>query len=821
MFFNRHSTMKLKSFLIILVICFLSKLNLITAQVSGGKVPGAPEMPPQRSVQISADEQNFNDSLINSRTNPKTAKDATIGTKLTPEELALEKKTTLRNKIFGTEIFSNKNLKFDANMNMATPVDYKIGPSDELTLDIYGYSQKTYKLKVDTEGYVNIEKIGLIPVNGLSIDEAKSRIRNRLSKVYVGISPSDGYATDTYISLSLGNIRTIRVTVLGEAVNPGTYSLSSLGTVMNALYLAGGPNEIGSYRAIELIRKDKLVASIDLYEFLIKGIKQNDVRLLDQDRILIKPYWKRVELEGQIKKPGIYEVTATEPLAKVIENAGGFNELAYTSRLRIIRNTEREKRILDAKKEDFSRFTLENGDVITINEILERFENQVIINGAVFRPGNFSLNDNPTLLTLLRSAEGVKEDAFLQNARIIRLKPDHNQSILSFNLGRLLNGDDPDITLQREDRIEISSIFNLKEEFNVGIRGEINFKIQGEVLTEKEELEKKEDEVTQGGPVFQKFPFYNDMTLLDLIVLGNGFKESAAGGSIDVVRRKRKSGAMDDLNITSDLSKTFTFKIGSNLLLNDKDAVFPLEPFDEVFVRASPNYEAQQFVTINGQVVKQGPYGILNKNERISDIIKRAGGTTEFAFIEGATLLRRVKLTDLELEAKNKQIEVLKDGKNQALKIEDAKKESNERIGIDMEKAIKNPGSFYDLILQDGDVITVPKYPQTVKVSGEVLYPNTTQFEDNGHFKTYISKAGGFTNQSLRKKSYILYANGSAGQTKRFLFFNMFPKVRPGSEIIIPERVRQTNIQSIAGTIGTITGGLSTIITSYLLIKSL
>jgi protein involved in polysaccharide export with SLBB domain len=771
-----------------------------------GKVPGAPETPPQRAIEINADDQKFNDSLLNARG------DANATDKLlTPAEQA---KKNLRDKIFGSAIFSNKNLKFDANLNMSTPVDYHLGAGDELNIELYGYSQATYKLKVQPDGYIVLGKDGLVIVNGLTIEEAKERIKNKLSKTHVGLLAHDGYSVNTYLNVSLGNIRTIRVSVIGEVVNPGTFSLSSLSTIMTALYQAGGPNEIGSYRNVHLIRNNKVAAKIDLYDFLIKGIKGNDVHLQEQDRILVNHYDTRVEFEGEVKKPGIYEVVSGENLDKAIEFAGGFTENAYSNKLKVIRNTDREKKILDAKNEEFSGFKLYTGDKIFVEKILERFENQVNINGAVFRPGQYSLDSNPTILTLIKNAEGAREDAYLQKVRIIRLKSDLTISTITINLAKILNGEEPDVKLQREDRIEVTSNFDLKEIFTVGIRGEINkvpvpmpVEAIANIPAPKLELEKA--------------PFYNDMKLSDLIMFAKGLKESAAGGSIDVTRRKKKSGALDDQNITTELGQTYTFHIKSNLRLDEKDENFPLEPFDEVFVRASPNYETQQFITVTGQVVKQGPYGLLRKDERISDVIKRCGGPTEFAFIEGATLVRENKLTALELETKRKQLAAIQNTKNAKLEVDEVNTVNRERISIDLAKAINNPGSDFDQILQDGDVLNIPKFPQTVKLSGEVLYPNTTQFEGNYGFTDYISRAGGFTSESMKRKSYILYANGSVDRTKKFLLFNLYPKVRPGSEIIVPQKAKKTTLGEIFGAFGGIAQTLGALVTSYLLIKSL
>ncbi len=790
-----------------LFLFLLASLNLANAQnqkpAGSGKVPGMPETAPMRAIEINADDQAFNDSLLNANKAPAGGGAAAAGL---PAGDALAKQA-YREKIFGNSIFSNKNLKFDANLNMATPVDYRIGPGDELVVELYGFSQKTFNLKVQPDGHVNVDKFGLIPVNGLTIEEAKERIKNKLSKIYVGLNAYNGYSANTSLNVSLGDIRTIRVYVIGDAVNPGTFSLPSVSSVMTALYLAGGPSEIGSYRNIDLIRKNKVVAKIDLYEFITTGIKGTDVRLQDEDRILINPFKTRIELIGNVKKPSFFELLPSENLNKAIEYAGGFTEEAYTNKLRVVRNTDRERKLLDVKGSEINEFAVKNGDKISIDKILERVENQVNINGAVFRPGAYSLTENPTLLTLLKSAEGPKEDAYLQKVRIIRLKPDLTTSVFSLNLGKMLNGEIEDIALQREDRVEVNSNFDLKEIYSVGIRGEVN-KIVGAVPD-------------AAGVVLplEQAPYYNDMTLMDLIMYANGFKESAAGGSIDVNRRKRKSGALDDITITSDLGNTFQFKIKSNLQLDEKDANFPLEPFDEVFVRSSPNYETQQFITVAGQVIKPGPYGLLRKDERLSDLIKRTGGLSDFAFTEGATLVRENILTAIELETKNKQLAALKTTGNAALDVEAVAPITRERIGIDLEKAIGNPGSNYDVILQNGDVLTIPKKPQTVKLSGEVLYPNTTQFADAFTFKDYISRAGGYTSQSLKGKSYILYANGSVDRTKKFLLFNKYPKVRPGSEIVVPIKVKRTTFGEVVGTLAGVSTALGTIIGILTLLK--
>jgi protein involved in polysaccharide export with SLBB domain len=807
----RFSKLNIFIFCLILFATTFTKAQTPKDQGQSGKVPGAPETPQLRAIEINPDDQKFNDSLLNAKKGPNTKLPAQgQGGIITAADAA---KQALRDKIFGSNIFNNKNLKFEPNLNIATPVDYRLGPGDKLIVDLYGFSQKNFNLIVQPDGFINVDKFGLIAVNGLTVEEAKERIKNKLSKIYVGLSSSNGYSTNTYLNVSLGDLRTIRVYVIGDAMLPGTYSIPAISSIMTPLHLAGGPSEIGSFRNIQLIRKDKVVAKIDLYDFITTGIKGNDLRLQDEDRIQISSYQTRIELIGNIKKPGLFELLPNESLEKAIEYSGGFTEDAYTNKLRVMRNTDRGHIIIDVPGNEIKSFKLQNGDKITIDKILERIENQVIINGAIFRPGPYSLTENPTLLALLKSAEGPKEDAYLQKVRIIRLKPDLTTSVFSVNLAKLLNGEISDIPLLREDRIEVSSNFDLKEIYTVGIRGEIN-KIDDLPIEDPTKINAPKKEL-----IMEKAPYYNDMTLMDIIMYANGLKESAAGGSIDVIRRKRKSGALDDLTITSDLGKTYSFNIKSNLQLEEKDALFLLEPFDEVFVRASPNYETQQFITVTGQVIKQGPYGLERKDERLSDIIKRTGGLSDFAFVEGATLVRQNVLTDLEIENKKQQLDALKPTKNGTLELDQVATITKERIGIDLDKAIKNPGSNYDIILQDGDILTIPKKPQTVKLSGEVLYPNTTQFDENFSFKDYISRAGGYTGQSLKGSSYILYANGSVDRTKKIFLFKIYPKVRPGSEIVVPLKNKRTTFGEVVGTLAGVSTAMTTIIGILTLLK--
>ncbi len=751
---------------------------------------------------------NSNPRKVNS-----TAKEKSIS-----DSLELEKKNNidanepdsaivaLRKKIFGFNIFNNPKLNFSEDLRMATPKGYILGPDDEILLDINGYSEAHYVLPVSPDGFVRIEKIGNVFVNGITIEEAKSRLLNRLSKIYVGLRSYEGYQPNTFLTVSLGSIRTIKVTVQGEVMVPGTYSVPSLARVMNVLYQAGGPNENGTFRDIRVIRNKRVIASLDLYDFLTSGIQRNDITLNDQDIIKVGVYKSRIEIAGKVKKPGIFENNPNESLDKIMnEYAGGFTPDAYKQLLKIIRYTSTERKLTDLSGDLISSFMPLSGDVINVEGVLvTRFENMVALNGSVFREGQYSVSDNQTLTKLIKRADGFREDAFLGRISITRIRDDLQKEQISVNYNDILTGKIPDVVLKREDIVTVYSSRELQEAFTIRIRGEVNFKPRYE-----------------GGV----FPFQKNMTVEDLIAEAGGLKESAATGRIEVTRRKKNIGKDDPNAITSQIAENKTFAINKDLILDQSASTFVLEPFDEIFVRSSPNYEKQQFVTIEGQVIFPSIYGIERKDEKLSDIIKRAGGLNQQAFPAGATLVRKVQLSKLEVEQKRKQLADLNDNaRNVSLEVEQVEEITEQSIGIDLLKAIDNPGGVADLLLQDGDLIRIPKEPQTVRMQGEVLYPTSTRYVQGLNFKDYIAQAGGFTALSAKNRAFIIYANGSVDRTRKFLFFNVYPKVEQGAQIIVPKRANQVTAQSISATIGTvaqtfaiITGMVTTLLTYRIL----
>lgn len=680
-------------------------------------------------------------------------------------------------KIFGAELFNNKKLTFEPNLKMATPQNYQLGPDDELFIDVSGYSEVSYKLAVSPDGYIRLPQVGPVTVSGLTIEQARRKITKSLSSIYGTISTGE-----TSVNITLGNIRSIKVTVLGEVTHPGTYTLPSLATVFNSLYVSGGPNKNGSFRNIKVIRNGKVLTTIDVYEFLLKGEAKGNVRLQDQDVIKVSSYEKRVELKGEIKREGFYEVTTKETLKDVIEFAGGFTNDAYRDRVKVFRNTSKEKSVADIPSELINMFTPQAGDVYTIDKVLSRFSNRVQISGAVFRPGYFALDEGLTLGGLIKKADGLTEDAFLSRALLYRLKPDNSLEAISFNVSDILNG--KDIPLQREDNIQILSKLKLHEKYTVSIAGEV---------------------MNPGN-----YAFAEGMKVEDLILTAGGLKESASKTKIEIARRIK---SIDVSNPSSEVSSIITYEVNDDLKSADGKEVVLL-PFDVVSIYKLPGFATQRNITIEGEIVHPGQYTLMRSNEKISEIIKRSGGLTATAFAEGAVLVRKRKLSGIDAYIKKKQIESLeKQSKDSVRAKELSESEFSDNlsiVGIELKKILKNPGGEYDLIMEEGDIIRIPRETQTVKISGEVLYPVSIQYQKGKAFNRYVRGAGGYTQRALKKKGYVVYTNGSAESTRKFLVFNIHPKVRPGSEIIVPPREEKRKLTAVE--IVGITSSLATLV---------
>lgn len=719
------------------------------------------------------------------------------GQKLSPADSA---RNAIRQKLFGYSTFANKTYDPNPNLQIATPRDYTVGPGDELNIYLYGYYQQAFeKILVNRDGFISLPRAGNVQVSGKNIDEIRKILIDRFSRFVPGLLGTGGNTAQTNITVSIGSVRNILVYVTGEVINPSAYNISSLSTAFNALYLAGGPNEIGSFRKVRVIRNNRVVSTFDVYDFLTGSDFKGDIRLQDNDNVQVGVFEKRVEISGFVKRQGIFELLPNEKLKDVITLAGGFADNAYTARLRVYRITSKERRIIDVEAKDYETFELKTGDEIIVGEILDRFENIVELEGAVMRPGEYALENSMTLKALIENADGLREDAFVGRINIIRTRLDLSVENISVNLGEILRNEAEDITLKRLDVVVIPSAFDMAENAYVHIQGEVINK----------------DLANNGGT----FTFLANMTLEDLILKSGGFKESAQSAQVEVVRRKR------DINpLASDarIAEVFLFDISKDLTLTQNAANFRLMPFDEVIVRKSPNYQPQQYVSIEGEILIPGVYGITSRNEKISDILQRAGGLTNFAYLEGATLIRRTAKTEVEIMQSGQALETIgSDTRKGTLGVANsAFREEN--IGLNLSKIIASPGTSDDMIIQGGDFIRIPRKLETVQLKGELQYPTTVKFQKGQSFMDYVAQAGGFTNQSLRNRVNVIYPNGTTDRTRRFLFFNIYPRVEPGSEIIVPaRRGNEITAQQALQTAVNITSTLLTLILTVLAFRTI
>jgi protein involved in polysaccharide export with SLBB domain len=669
-----------------------------------------------------------------------------------------------RQRIFGTELFSNKNLTFEPNLHMATPANYRLAANDELLIDVYGYSEVEHRLKVSPDGYIRIPNLGPVYVNGLTIEDARIRITKQLSTIYSGIRSGN-----TSVQISLGNIRSIRVLLIGEIMRPGTYTVPSLATVANALYVSGGPNENGSFRSIQVIRNGQPVATFDLYDFLIRGDLSNNVVLQDQDIVKVNPYKKRVELSGEIKRPAIFEAKENETLQNIIDFAGGYTDNSFKDIIRALRVNNKSREVVDVPADKVASFQLKSGDKFYVDSILTRYTNRVTVSGAVFHPGEYALDEGMTVADLIKKADGVQEVAALSRGMIRRLQADFTPSIISFSLQDVLSGKQQ-ILLQREDSVMIFSKLNLREEYQVKIVGEVNM------------------------PGY--FIYGDSMQLEDLILLAGGLKDAASLKHVEISRRIRTGGIYDSTD--SRMAITQQFDINPDLSGTAAGA-YVLQPFDEVMIRKSPAYNEQANVQIDGEVVYPGSYAINTKKERISDVVRRAGGLRPGAYSEGAVMLRKTFINSSDSVLLLSKLEVFYNKLRDSTDIERMRgtvERKEQLLGIQLDEILAHPGSKYDLYLEEGDVIKVPKKLQTVQMFGEVYFPKKVRFDKNYTFRDYVRGAGGFTGQALKRRSYIVYSNGEVKSTRKVLFFNSYPKAKPGAEIYVPAKRVKSGLSS-------------------------
>ena len=668
------------------------------------------------------------------------------------------------NQVFGRNIFNTRNLTFEPSVNIATPLNYRLGPGDEVIIDIWGASQNTIRQQISPDGTINIQKIGPVNLNGLTIAEANDYLKKTLNKIYNGLNNANDPTSD--IRLTLGSIRTIQINVMGEVVQPGTYSLSSFSTVFHALYRAGGVSDIGSLRNVQLVRNGKNIATIDVYQFIMKGNIQDDVRLQEGDVVIVPAYDILVKIDGKVKRPMRFEMKKDENLSTLISYAGGFEADAYTRSLRVVRQNGQEYEVNTVKDLDYSVYKMRNGDVVTAEAILNRFTNKLEIRGAVYRPGIYQLNGKlNTVRELVNEAQGLTGDAFLNRAVLYRQREDLTTEVIPVDIKAIMDGTSQNIILTKNDILYIPSIHDLEDRGDVVIHGEVA----------------KPD----------SYPYADNMTLEDLIIQAGGLREAASVVRVDVSRRIKNPHSTAD---NDTIGRTYTFSLKEGFVI-DGTPGFVLQPYDEVYVRRSPGYQAQQNVAVEGEILFGGSYAMTSREERLSDLIRKAGGSTKNAYLRGAKLTRvatageKKRMGDV-IRLMSRQLgEAMMD--SLGVRVED-----HFTVGIDLEKAIANPGSASDLVLREGDVIFIPKNANTVTINGAVMVPNTVSYMAGKNIDYYLNQAGGYSDNAKKSKKFIVYMNGQVTKVKG----SGKKQIEPGCEIIVPSKSKKrTNMGEILG----------------------
>ena len=670
--------------------------------------------------------------------------------------------------VFGRNIFNSQNLTFAPSQNIATPANYKLGPGDEVIIDIWGANQNTIRQTISPDGCINVDNLGLVYLNGMSISEADKYLRKELNKIYSGIT---GDEPTSEIKVTLGQIRTIQINVMGEVALPGTYALSSLSTIFHALYKAGGVSNLGSLRNIYLMRNGKKVANVDIYDFILKGKTMSDVRLQEGDVIIVPPYEMLVDIQGNVKRPMFYEMKNGETVQTLIEYAGNFTGDAYTKNLRITRQNGQEYQIFTVDNIDYSVFKLMDGDVLNIGAMLDRFANRLEIKGAVYRPGVYQFSGQVnTIKLLVEKAEGIMGDAFLGRAVLHREREDLTKEVIQVDLKNILNGTKPDIALKRNDVLYIPSIHDLQDLGTITVFGE----------------------VARPG----EFPFAENTTLEDIIIQCGGLKESASSVRVDVSRRIKDSKGTQ---VSKEIGQMFSFALKDGFVV-DGEQGFKLQPYDQVFVRRSPSYQTQVNVSVSGEVLYDGTYALTQKEERLSDLLTKAGGLTPYAYAKGARIVR--KINDEERFRMEKVLDVARQSASGSDSIDIKKLDLGNvyYVGIDLEKAMKNPGSDADLVLREGDQLVIPEYNNTVRISGDVMYPNTVSYVKGKKLSYYIEQAGDYGQRAKKKHAFVIYMNGQVKKASKW----DNDLIQPGCEIIVPTKEKNEfklqNILSIATT---------------------
>ena len=674
-------------------------------------------------------------------------------------------------KVFGRDIFRTANLTFEPSMNIATPVNYRLGPGDQLQIEVWGASEANITQKVTPDGYISIPNVGPINVNGLTVQAASNRIKAKLSQIYSGMASSN-VNLSTNVKVSLGQIRTIQVNIMGEVARPGTYALSSFSTVFHALYKAGGMSRMGSLRNIKVVRGGRTVATVDVYDYIINGRSHSDIRLQEGDVILASPYEALVLIKGKVKRPMYYEMKSSESIRTLIGFAGGFSNDAYRGSVTVDRNNSKERTVATVDDMNFGVFKVKDGDVVSVGEILDRYDNRIEVKGAVYRPGYYELGkDIQTVRDLIQRADGLLEYAFTNRAVLHRENDDKTLEVIALNVKAILDGTEPDVTLQKNDVLFIPSKYDLESKGTLEIRGEVY------------------------NPNI--FPFAANTKLEDLIIMAGGLTESASTVRVDVTRRIiDKKGTKKQ----KEIAKTYTFGVKEGFVV-EGDPGFVLEPYDQVFVRRSPGYSEKINVSVAGEVEFEGDYALNVRNERLSDVIEKAGGLTEFAYIDGARLERQ--MTPEEYKQAQELMAMVKSNNqipgNDSIVVPTVSRTYS--VGIDLKEIMANPHSAIDPVLQEGDVIVVPQYMNTVSVSGSVRKPNSVVYDPKMKLKDYINEAGGYAERARKSGTFILYPNGHIKELGR----NAKAKdIVGGSKIIVPQKGRsQWNLATSLSTVTT------------------
>ena len=652
--------------------------------------------------------------------------------------------------VFGRDIFNNRNLTFEPNMNIATPQNYVLGPGDQVIVDIYGASQKTEALTVSPEGTVTVPGYGPIQVSGLSVAAAQAKLRRTLGSRYASSN----------LQLTVGQTRSIMVQVMGEVKLPGTYTLSAFATVFHALYRAGGTNDLGTLRNIKVYRQGRLITVVDIYEYILNGRLAGNVMLHDNDVISVGPYDCLVGITGNVKRPMFYEMRKDESVATLLKYAGGFTGDAHKKSVRLTRQSGERYQVYNVNEFDMADFKVEDGDAVTVDGMINRYENMVEVKGAVFRPGQFQLGTNITSVrSLIEAAEGLTEDAFTSHAVLHRLKADRSLEVVPIDLEGIMAGTVADVPLKNEDVLFIMTQEDLRQERTLTITGEV---------------------MSPGV-----YEYADNVTIEDLIVMAGGLTDQASLAKVDVSRR------IIDKRATSknkEIAKTFTFELKDGLVI-DGNRGFVLEPYDIVHVRRSPAFSTPRNITVTGEVNYEGNFTLENKNMRLTDALQMAGGITDAAYLRGARLVRTMNEEErVRYQASLNAIRNVLSERGDSIAWNNLQNSTTYSIGIELDKAVAEPGGDYDLILREGDQIFVPEYNGTVKISGDVMFPNTVSYIAGKGYKKYVEQAGGFGNRAKKSKTFIVYQNGTIGLASKGA------KPEPGCEIIVPSKKRSNPI---------------------------